>query len=320
MDHTIAGIHHITAISGAPQENIDFYAGLLGLRLVKTTVNFDDPGTWHLYYGDEVGHPGTILTFFPWADAVQGRGGSGMATAVSFLVPEGALDAWMERLADDAYDFEAPTTRFDEQVVALRAPDGLPIELVAHARANVGTAWAQGPVPAEHAIRGFHGTVLDVADPDQTARLLTEVFGWSHAGDDGNRMRFEAPSSEVGAFVDVRPVPERGRMGKGTIHHIAFRATDQEEQQAWREAIASRGFNVTPVKDRQYFKSIYFRESGGVLFEIATDDPGFATDESKATLGRELKLPPWLESRRDELEQRLPSITRPDLPTSASAD
>jgi glyoxalase family protein len=318
-DAPIPGLHHITAISGAAQETLDFYARTLGLRLVKTTVNFDDPGTYHLYFGDRTGQPGTILTFFPWAHAVLGRAGLGMAAEVAFAAPTGSLGFWRERL--DAHDVEATEAAvFGDDVLRLAAPDGLALALVATDVHDAGTAWTEGPVPAEHALAGFFGTTLDVADADPVADLLTGAFGWTEVEAEtteggGERMRFAAPEPAVGRVIDLRrpAEPRRARSGKGTIHHIALRARDDDEQLAWREALAERGIGVTEVKDRQYFRSIYFRhaDTGGVLFEIATDAPGFAADEPVETLGEALKLPPWLEGRRDELERRLPALERP---------
>jgi glyoxalase family protein len=310
MKQTIQGLHHVTAISGAPRANVDFYAGFLGLRLVKKTVNFDDPGTYHLYYGDALGHPGTIMTFFPWSDALRGRTGSGMTSATAFAVPEGALDYWMARFADAARDFQAPRVRLGQQVLAFTDPDGLQLELVADAAAGAQAGWEDGPVPAEHAVRSFYGVTLAVDDPDPTARLLTDVFGYAPAGEEGRRLRFRAPGDAMGRVVDLLPPAQHSpsRLGTGTIHHVAFRARDDEEQAAWREAVASLGYHVTQALDRQYFRSIYFREPGGVLFEIATDPPGFTADEAPEALGTALKLPPWLEPQRARIERRLPVL------------
>ncbi len=307
MPSPLSGLHHVSAIAGPPQPNVDFYVGALGLRLVKRTVNFDDPGTYHLYYGDEAGRPGTAMTFFPWANAVPGRAGGGMPSATAFSVPSDSLDFWMGRFADRALDFDAPTERFGDAVLALADPDGLPLELVAHDAAPA------EPIPDERAIRGFHSVTLALADLTPTAKVLTDVFGWDEIGEEGGRLRFRAPGSGPASVVDLVRTDERGRPGAGTVHHIAFRARGDDEQRAWRDALRTAGLRPTDVKDRQYFRSIYFREPGGVLFEIATDGPGFTADESVADLGASLKLPPWLEARRATIAQRLPPLTLPTL-------
>jgi len=320
MDAVIPGLHHVTAIAGAPQENLNFYAGVLGLRLVKKTVNFDDPGTYHFYYGDERGQPGTLLTFFPWRQARHGRAGPGMVAATSFAVPASSMDYWTERFKENMWaqpaaldlETEGPQLRFGEQVLQFTDHDSLAIELVAY-EDEVESGWSGGSVPAEHAIRGFHSVTLCTQDFERTAQLLTETFGYDEAGEEDGRMRFTSPEGERANVIDLYCEPERrrGRMGKGTVHHVAFRASSEDEQLRWREEIAELGFNVTPVKDRQYFKSIYFREPGGVLFEIATDGPGFLTDETDETLGTDLKLPEWLEPRRTEIKRKLPTVDMP---------
>lgn len=313
MTRFISGLHHVTAISGPPQENVDFYVGLLGQRLVKKTVNFDDPGTYHLYYGDRAGSPGTIMTFFPFADAGLGRAGPGMASAVAYAIPQGGLDAWMEWLADRAIDFEGPAERFGERMIALPDPDGLRIELIESAPAE---AHANGASDGT-SLAGFHSVSLCLANTERTARLLSDVFGYEDCGEEmdgaGKRLRFRSPSGAIGSAIDLRAQPDRvlERPGTGTIHHIAFRAKNDEEQLAWREKLTSAGMHVTPVIDRQYFNAIYFREPGGVLFEIATDPPGFATDEAEAELGSNLKLPPQYEASRATIERRLPPIRVP---------
>ena len=309
MSLTTRGIHHVTAIGGAPQSNVDFYCQHLGLRLVKRTVNFDDPGTYHLYYGDETGQPGSLLTFFPLEDAVAARFGAGMTAATAFSVPEGALDYWIECFEEKDVAFEGPSRRFGQQVIQFEDPDGLPLELVAHPSGGARTGWKEGPMPTGYAIRSLYGVTLSVQDPEPTARLLTETMGFEAAGEEDGRWRFCIPNEGLAVVVDlVRSPQEAGRMGKGAIHHVAFRARDEEEQIAWKEAVADLGFQVTGVKDRQYFKSVYFREPGGVLFEIATDGPGFLIDEDAAALGEALKLPGWLEGRRNVLEQQLPPL------------
>ena len=309
MTRTIPGLHHVTAISGPPQANVDFYAGLLGQRLVKKTVNFDAPDTYHLYYGDRAGSPGTILTFFPFTNAGPGRAGAGMASAVAYAVPDGGLDAWMEHFAEEAVDFDNPTTRFGERVLALRDPDGLRIELIETGRAGDGNA-----APVDD---GFHSVTLRLGNLEPTARLLTELFGYEHAGEEadanGRRQRLTAPGGGRGSVVDLlrSDAPSIGRHGAGTVHHVAFRAESAEVQREWRERVAAFGLSVTPVIDRQYFNAIYFHEPGGVLFEIATDPPGFATDEAEAELGTHLMLPPQYERRRADIERVLSPIQVP---------
>ena len=312
----IRGLHHVTAIASGAQANVDFYTRVLGLRLVKRTVNFDAPDTYHFYYGDGVGSPGSLLTFFPFEDAAAGRIGTGMAETTAFAIPEAALDAWMSRLAEEGIDFEGPLTRFGAQIIGLRDPDGLRIDLVAEPglHTDSDSAGFDRILPAHEAIRGLHSVALCVEAPERTARLLTATFGYEAFGDEAGRQRFRAGRGGPAAFVDLLCQPElmRGRMGAGTVHHVAFRARDNAEQLTWRDAIAALGYNVTPVLDRQYFRSIYFREPGGVLFEIATDPPGFAVDETPAALGTALKLPPWLEPRRAEIERRLPPVRSPE--------
>lgn len=300
MTH-IPGIHHITAISGPAQANVDYYTGVLKQRLVKKTVNFDDPGTYHLYYGDRSGSPGTILTFFPFADAGRGRPGPGMASAFAYAVPKADFDALTERLAGGGRGCAGAVDRFGARVVALSDPDGLRVELVETAE-------------AEDA-HGFHSATLWERDPEPTIRLLTEVFGYAHVGEERawgfDRHRLIAPGAERGRIIDVvrSHVPAAGRPGAGTIHHIAFRASSDEEQQQWIDRLDSAGHRTTPVIDRAYFKAIYFREPGGVLFEIATDPPGFTVDELVDSLGRALKLPTQFEPMRARIETLLPPLT-----------
>jgi glyoxalase family protein len=312
MSRAIPGLHHVTAISGPPQANVDFYVGTIRQRLVKRTVNFDAPDTYHLYYGDRAGSPGTILTFFPFAGAGPGRAGPGMASAVAYRVPPGGLEAWMVRLAEDAIDFAGPADRFGERMIALTDPDGLRIELVE--AAGPGGADANG-APVDD---GFHSVTLWPSDPASTARLLTDLFGYQEeagreASDGTERLRFRAPAGGRGAVADLirSDAPSIGRQGAGSIHHVAFRAESRAIQDEWRERVAAFGLQVTPVIDRQYFESIYFREPGGVLFEIATDPPGFAVDEEEAGLGAHLKLPPRYEGRRADIERVLPPIRVP---------
>jgi glyoxalase family protein len=312
MSAVTSGIHHVTAISGEPQRNVDFYAGLLGLRLVKKTVNFDDPGTYHLYYGDGAGSPGSIMTFFPWAGAPQGRIGAGQLTVTSFSVPATALGYWTQRLVEAGVRFEKPEDRFGETVLRVTDPDLLRLELVA-APDDRREGWDGGPVPADHAVRGFHHVTLASSDPASTARLMTDTLGFRQTGEVEGRTRFEAGEGGPGNTVDVASGAgfPRGTIGVGTVHHVAFRVPDDETQLELREKVAALGNNVTPVLDRNYFRSIYFREPGGVLFEIATDPPGFAADEDPERLGESLKLPPWLEPQRDRLEEVLPPLRVP---------
>ncbi len=302
MSLTIPGLHHITAISGPPQENVDFFTGILKQRLVKKTVNFDAPDTYHLYYGNEAAEPGTILTFFPFVDAGPGRAGAGMAAAYAYAVPKGKFDGWMEDLAENAIDFLGPKERFGERVILLRDPDGAPVELVETDRKS------------DASLDGFHSVTLWEDDIAPTQRLLTDHFGYEDAGhetaDGVERLRLKAPGDARGAVIDLMrsDAPSIGRQGKGTIHHVAFRAKDDAEHLEWQEALNTAGFGVTEVRDRQYFNAIYFREPGGVLFEIATDPPGFAVDEDHAHLGEALKLPPQYEASRDKIERMLPPL------------
>ena len=309
----LEGVHHITAIAGDPQQNVEFYAGTLGLRLVKRTVNFDDPGTHHLYFGDELGRPGTILTFFPWPGAPRGRHGVGQATVVSFSGPHDSLGFWEERLKSRAVRFEMAESAFDEPVLEFSDPDGLQLALVANARKDLGQPWPGGPVPAAHAIRGFHSVALLEQAYEDTDRLLTELMGFRLARAVGHRRRYTAAGGGLAAYVDVVTAPDAplGHVAVGTVHHVAWRAATDEAQQAWRRRLLDGGLNVTPVRDRQYFRSIYFHEPGGVLFEIATDAPGFTVDEAPEALGGALRLPPWLEPRREALEARLPALHLP---------
>ena len=310
----ISGLHHVTAICSDPQKNIDFYTKLLGLRLVKLTVNFDDPTTYHLYYGDEVGHPGTILTFFPWSDAPKGHRGTGQAITTSFLVPEKSIDYWKDRLNSNDICFEGPKKRFkDEQVITLYDPDGLELELVAHssAKENDERFWKDAPISYENGIRGFYSVSLSEEGYELTSEILNEL-GYKMIENEGNRFRFQnIDSKSTGAKVlDVLCLPytHSGQIGIGTVHHIAFRTSSDENQKLIRKSIIKKGLNPTPVIDRTYFHSVYFREPGGILFEIATDPPGFTIDQKIEDLGRKLMLPTWLEPLRESLEKVLPKI------------
>ena len=303
----IPGIHHVTAIAGDPAGNVAFYAGVLGMRLVKKTVNFDDPGSYHLYYGDESGSPGTITTFFPWPGARRGRWGTGQVGTVSFAAPQGSLAWWSERLKQHGVKAERGETLGEERL-AFEDPDGLRLEIATPPAAH-GRPWSRGPVPEEHALRGFARVTLAVADHEGTAALLTEAMGFRPVAESSQRFRFAAGDG-IAAQVDVLEVPDAGpgRIAVGNVHHVAWRAPSEAEQLGWRERLADHGVDVTPVLDRQYFRSVYFREPGGVLFEIATDPPGFATDEAPDQLGTALKLPPWLEPQRARIEAVLPPL------------
>jgi glyoxalase family protein len=299
-------IHHVTAIAGPARRNVDFYVRTLGLRLVKRTVNFDDPGTWHLYFGDDAGRPGTIMTFFPWGDAAPGRFGTGETHETAFRVPAGSIDDWTARLAEADVDFDMPVERFGERVLAFRDPDGTRLALVGSADARTADART-----ADGAIDGFHGVTLVVAEPSRTARILTDVLGFVRDGEADGRLRFRAPGAAIGSVVDLRRATDlaRGRLGAGTVHHVAFRAADDADQAAMVKRLGEEhGLRTTEQKDRNYFRSVYFREPGGVLFEIATDDPGFAVDEPAETLGTALRLPAFLEPRRAEIEAHLPAL------------
>jgi glyoxalase family protein len=310
---TITGIHHITAIASNPQRNLDFYTAALGLRLVKLTVNFDDPGTYHFYFGNERGTPGSILTFFPWPGVPRGSVGAGQVSATSFAVPKGSLEYWKERLTRLSVPVEDAGTRFGEQILRVADPDGLPLELVATDRARPGDAWLRGGVPVDAAISGFHSATLLEATHEPTAALLTDVMGFRAIGHEGERLRFEAPGDEGGALVDVLSASHApyGNPGAGTVHHIAWRTPDDAQQGEWRKRLVAGGHHVSPVMDRTYFHSIYYREPGGILFEIATDPPGFAIDEAAEHLGERLLLPPQVEPHRARLERTLPPLLLP---------
>lgn len=309
----IQGLHHITAVAGNAQTNVAFYAQVLGQRLVKTTVNFDDPGTYHLYYGDAVGTPGTIMTFFPWAKMQRGQVGTGETAAVAYTVPPAALPYWTDRLQAAGLNPSAGPTRFGANVLTFADPDGMRLELIAEDRAGTLRFWAEGPVPEAHALRGFHSVTLWLATIEPTAALLTEQLGYTFVGQEGDRHRYRAASDDQGIYLDLlhKPGLPRGRFGAGSVHHIAFRTVDDAEQLEYLALLREAGHQVTNVKDRQYFYSIYFREPGGVLFEVATDAPGFVYDEPVETLGSTLKLPVWLAPRRAEIEALLPPLQRP---------
>lgn len=313
MGNAIGGIHHVTAIATDPQRNVDFYADVLGLRFLKRTVNFDDPGSYHFYYGDGEGHPGTIMTFFAWPGAYRGQHGAGQITVTSFTVPEGSLGFWTQRLKSKGVVCEEVKERFGEEVLVFLDPDGLRLELIAQAGAPAGSPWTTADVAATSAVRSFHGVTLTVTDPEATSRFITEVMGFRSVVEDGARSRFQTEDGDAAVLLELLHSPDAppGSIAGGTVHHVAWRVADDEAQLFWQDRLKTRGLAVTEVRDRQYFRSIYFREPSGVLFEIATDPPGFTRDEPLAELGQALKLPPWLEPRRAELEGALPSVVIP---------
>lgn len=305
------GIHHVTAIAGPARRNLDFYTRILGLRLVKKTVNFDDPGTYHFYFGDEAGSPGTILTFFPWEHAAPGRLGIGETQETVFRVPEGAIGYWTHRFVEKGVAYDALVRRFGEAVLSFRDPDGTRLALVGVPGIESEPSWTTGEVPAEFAIRGFHSVNLLLKEAAPTGAILTDVLGFSEVGREGSLVRFKAGDTAIGGIVDIHEAGAflPGRMGAGSVHHIAFRAADDAEELAMARKLAeNHGLQTTEQRDRNYFRSVYFREPGHVLFEIATDIPGFAIDEPVASLGQSLKLPPVYESRRREIEQVLPEV------------
>ena len=331
----VLGIHHITAIARNPQRNVDFYSGLMGLRLVKLTVNFDDPTTYHLYYGNSLGHPGTILTFFPWSEAPTGYRGTGQVSAVSFLIPNGSMTYWIDRLKSNDISFVGPSERFGDEFVSFHDPDGLMLELISPSsddsqeqllqleQKTDNNTWKENPISKEYAIRGFHSATLSEEGYERTASLMADTLGFELIAKDNKEDRFRfgiikknnsnqvedtdttqsSSSSSIGSFVDIVCQPEISR------GYIAWRAANENHQLDLRKRIVEQAkLNPTPVLDRTYFRSIYFREPGGILFEIATDPPGFAIDEREEDLGKQLKLPQWLEPVRAKLEQLLPPI------------
>jgi glyoxalase family protein len=314
MNSKIPGLHHVTAIASDPQRNLDFYVGLLGLRFVKRTVNFDDPGTYHFYFGDRRGTPGTILTFFPWPGVRRGIRGIGQIEATAFSISLDSVGYWLERLRQQHVLAERTASRFGEEVIRFVDPDGLLLELIASNSLAPFEQWPNSSVPSERALRGFHSVSAALEGYEKTARLLTDTFGYRLIEESENRFRFASPDDNApGRIIDLLCLPDSGvgRVAAGSVHHIAFRARDEQEQLQWREQLVDLGYNVTPVIDRIYFHSIYFREPGGVLFEIATNPPGFTLDETIEELGTGLRLPPWLESARSQIEKILPAIHVP---------
>jgi len=307
----IKGLHHVTAIARDPQRNIDFYRNVLGQRLVKRTVNFDAPDTYHFYFGDEIGSPGSILTFFAWPNMRRGVRGNAETNAVAYNVPNGSLGFWHDHLKQNGITSNPIEKRFGEDVLTFDDPDGMRVELVESASAAPIRFWEAGPIPPVYVLQGFHSVTLWLDEVEPTAELLTKQMGYTSAGNEGDRYRFIGDSNVSGHIVDIvhRPGKLPAGFGSSSIHHIAFRTPTDEEQLEYQKKVREAGFRVTEVMDRSYFHSIYFRELGGVLFEIATEMPGFAIDEPTQSLGETLKLPEWYEPNRTAVEQSLPPVT-----------
>ncbi len=306
----IEGIHHITALASDPQRNLDFYVRVLGLRLVKQTVNFDAPDVYHLYYGDESGSPGSILTFFPFPNAARGKRGIGEISTVAFRVPEDSLDYWVTRLSSFDIHIDGPQTRFGEQLIAFQDPDGMMVELVFANNFAGERPWKNGPVAADAAVRNLHGATFVLGGSSRTSSLLQEVMGFRLSGNEGNRARYAIGQGSNTAHIDIIERPELAfaRQSAGSVHHIAWRVADGASQIHWKDTLTEAGLHTTEVLDRKYFQSVYFREPGGILFELATDSPGFTVDEPLVGLGSRLQLPGWLEPERRKLERVLPTL------------
>ncbi|MDN3674371.1 ring-cleaving dioxygenase [Flavobacterium branchiarum] len=311
MENKILGLHHITAIAGDAKRNFNFYSNILGLRFIKKTVNFDDPGTYHFYFGDEVGSAGTILTFFPWGEGIQqGRKGSGMATEIGYSVPKGSLEFWQNRFERYNIIYNKPSEKFGEKYLTFLDPDGLKLELIESKTEDNRKAWETDEVKADVATKGFHNITLTLNDIKPTAAVLTEIFGYKLIDQDVNRYRYATDAVENAAIVDLVELTDEkhGHVANGSVHHVAFRVANDEILMHFREKIEAYGLSITPQIDRNYFHSLYFREPGGVLFEIATENPGFMVDESLEELGKNLKLPAQYESDRAAIEAHLVKI------------
>jgi glyoxalase family protein len=310
MQNRILGLHHITAIASDSQSNYNFYTKVLGLRLVKKTVNFDDPGTYHFYFGNEEGTPGTILTFFPWEGVGQGYSGTGMATNIGYSVPQGSLDFWIDHFKQNNVKQEIPAERFGEQYLSFQDPDGLKLDLIVSSTHDLRKGWETPDVNTDVATKGFHSITITVKNVTPTATILTDILGYKLLKQEGNRYRFITDAIENASIVDIIEAPglAAGKNAAGTNHHVAFRVKDDNILMEFREKIASRGLGITPKIDRDYFFSLYFREPGGVLFELATDNPGFTRDEPLAELGTNLKLPKRYEASRKQIEEALPKL------------
>ncbi len=314
MSSPTRGLHHVTAIAGDPQTNADFYVGTLGLRMVKRTVNHDDPETYHFYFGDGEGTPGTTLTFFPWTDEGRpGEFGAGQVQTTAYLIPEESVGYWTDRLAAEGINYER-TERFEETVIRFRDPDGIELELVATDAPSDVVPWADSPVPKRHQLRGLYAVSVAVADIDATADILTDVLGYEREGASDGRHRYRTGPGGPGAVVDlVETDRDRGHIGVGSVHHVAFEAAGRDQQHEWRKAYLARDLRPTSIIDRKYFRSLYVREPGGTLFEMATPEPGFTVDEDLAALGSRLTLPDRLEDERERIEAALPPFDGPPV-------
>lgn len=310
MENRILGLHHITAIADNAKRNHEFYTKVLGLRMVKKTVNFDDPGTYHFYFGDETGTPGTILTFFPWEGIGQGRTGTGMATNIGYSVPKDSLEFWADRFKQFNIKYDEVTEKFGESYLSFRDPDGLNIDLIVSSSEDKRKPWETDDVKANVAMKGFHNIILTLKNSEATAEILTDVLGYKLLKQEGNLYRFKTDAIENAAIVDILELPDAapGHNAAGTNHHVAFRVKDDTILMEYREKVLSKGLSITPKIDRDYFFSLYFREPGGVLFELATDNPGFTKDEPLNELGTHLKLPAQYEPARVEIEKVLPQL------------
>lgn len=307
---TASGIHHITAIASDQKRNFDFYTKVLGLRFIKKTVNYDDPSTYHFYFGDTVGSPGTILTFFPHPDLPKGRAGTGQAVEIAFSIPKNAIPFWIDRFHTLGIDYQGPEKHFDDTVLRINDPDGLMLEFVGVDGLPEDNLWTAEGIGADVAIRGFHSISLWVTEQEKTAEILTTQLGFKPLGNDGSRYRYATGEAGHGQTVDLRVLPGmwKGAPGAGTVHHVAWRVGDDEAELKTREGIQALGQHLTPVIDRNYFHSVYFREPNGVLFELATDNPGFDIDEPIENLGQTLMLPPKYEQHRDAITAALPTL------------
>jgi len=310
MENQLLGLHHITAIAGSAKKNFDFYTKTLGLRMVKKTVNFDDPNTYHFYFGDELGTPGSILTFFPWEGMTQGRRGTGLVTEIGYSVPDGSFDFWINRFEKHNVIYNKPSEKFGEQYLTFLDPDGLKFELVVPKASDLRKSYQTAEVGEEVATKGFHNITISLASIERTASVLTDIFGYKLEAESVNAFRFRTNAIETANIVDLVKVTgeQRALSGAGTVHHVAFRVKDEATLMEYREKVLGAGLNITQKIDRNYFYSLYFREPGGVLFEIATDNPGFAVDERVEELGTSLKLPSRYEGRRQQIESVLPKL------------